>query len=162
MSVLSKLARIGSIQYQRQTGLTAMVGLRTYPKWEQLTCTLLNFLRICIKQPILSACTGSTHESWHSFVLPGVRSELNLPAPDRSLLPGGRDASVGDVLDVLHACSLQERGGECAPDTAGAGDGHRPNDVPDLFRYPLAQPLIGNVYRPLDVPHFPLFWAANV
>src|SRR5215210_1647091 len=73
-----------------------------------------------------------------------------------------RDASVGDVADVLHACSLQERGGECAPDTAGAGYGHRPNDVPDLFRYPLAQPLIGNVYRPLDVPHFPLFWAANV
>src|SRR5918998_4765269 len=72
-----------------------------------------------------------------------------------------RDAPVGDVFNVLHPCPLQERGGECAPDTAGAGDGQRPSDVPDLLWYLLAQPLIRNMYRPLDVPRFPLFWAAR-
>src|SRR5215216_1540653 len=102
-----------------------MVGLRTYPKWEELTCTLLNFLRICIKQPILSACTGSTHESWHSFVLPAVRSELNLPAPDRSLLPGGsgrlrRQRARRPSLPTLLGC--ERLGGRLlSPSTARRG-----------------------------------------
>src|SRR5829696_1995789 len=72
------------------------------------------------------------------------------------------DAAIGDVLDVFDSGPLQERGGKRAPDPAGARDGQRLLDVPDLLGHAISQRPVGHEDRTLNVPRFPLAFFAHV